>query len=223
MRDVMAETEAVAAKLGHRAADLDRSAHGGRGEGRARTRRRCCRTSRRAVRWSSKRSSARSWSWVSGSACRCRRRAPSTPARSCWTNIAEAARAARSRRRLHSEHQQSLVSARRVADRDDHDREPAVRVDAVRQADADGTGWKLSDIQWRVHAVHPVSDVGPAARGLADRPPRSALVHQRGRPAVRPRLGRAGLRHDRCRCSTRCTAWPASARRSSTAARSGRR
>ena len=43
---------------------------------------------------------------------------------------------------------QPLVSAGRVAGGDDHDRQPAVCLDAVRQPDADGTGWKLSDIQW---------------------------------------------------------------------------
>ena len=36
----------------------------------------------------------------------------------------------------------------RVARRDDHDREPAVCLDAVRQPLQAGTGWKLSDIQF---------------------------------------------------------------------------
>ena len=51
----------------------------------ARTRRRCCRTSRPAGRWSSKRWSARWSSWASGSACRCRRRGRSMRAPRCST------------------------------------------------------------------------------------------------------------------------------------------
>ena len=47
-----------------------------------------------------------------------------------------------------------------------------------------------------LHAVHPVSDLGAAARRLAHRSHGPARVHQRRRRAVRRRLGRARLRHD---------------------------
>ena len=59
----------------------------------------------------------------------------------------------------------------------------------------EANGWKLSRHPVRLHAVHPVSDLDPAARRLADRSARPARLHQRGRPALRPRLGRHGLRH----------------------------
>ena len=50
VREIMTETEAVAAKAGHRDADLDRPAHGRARKKSARTRRRCCRISRPAGR-----------------------------------------------------------------------------------------------------------------------------------------------------------------------------
>ncbi len=47
-----------------------------------------------------------------------------------------------------------------------------------------------------VHAVHPVSDLGAAGAGLADRSPRPAQVHHRRGRAVRHRLGRTRVRDD---------------------------
>ena len=105
--------------------------------------------------------------------------------------------------------------------RDGHDCEPAVRVDAVRATAAAGHRLEAVGDPIRVRAVHPVPDMGAAARRLADRPHGSALVHQRRRLAVRARLGRAWVTPRRSRCSTPCTARQASARRSSTAVRIG--
>ena len=93
----------------------------------------------------------------------------------------------------------------RVADRDDHDREPAVRVDAVRQADAGRHRLEAVRHPVGVHAVHPVSDLGAAARGLADRSAGPARVHQRRRACCAASAGRAWATPRRCRCSTRCT------------------
>ena len=73
----------------------------------------------------------------------------------------------------------------------------------------------------RVHAVHPVPDLGAAARRLADRSPGPARLHHRGRPAVRARLGGAGLRDVAADALRALLRWPASARRSSTAAAIG--
>ena len=94
----------------------------------------------------------------------------------------------------HREHQQSLVPAHRLAHRDDHDRQPAVCVDALRGPDAERDRVGAVRHSGGVHALHPVPDLGAAARWLAGRPPRSALVHHGGRRAVRPRLGRDGVR-----------------------------
>ena len=119
--------------------------------------------------------------------CRCRRPAPSTRARSCWTSIALTGASAVAsgvtvrRGRVAVRHQQSLVPARRVADRDDHDREPAVCLDAVRPAAAGRHRLEALGHPVRVHAVHPVPDLGAAARRLADRSARAARVHQRRR------------------------------------------
>ena len=96
--------------------------------------------------------------------------------------------------RLHSEHQQSLVPAHCVAHRDDHDRQPAICVDALCRPDAEADGLGAVRHSRRVHSLHPVSDLGAATRWLARRSARTALVHHRGRPAVRPRLGRDGIR-----------------------------
>ena len=74
-----------------------------------------------------------------------------------------------------------------------------------------------------VHAVHPVPDLGAAARRMADRSAGAARVHQRRRRAVRPRLGRPRLRDVAADALHAVLCWPASARRSSTAAASGRR
>ena len=111
----------------------------------------------------------------------------------------------------------------RVADRDDHDRQPAVRVDAVRRADAGGDGWKLSDIQWAFTLFILFQTwVQPLDGWLIDRlGPRCFIT--RGRRAVRARLGRHGLRDVAADALHAVCAWPASARRSSTAARSARR
>ena len=62
-------------------------------------------------------------------------------------------------------------------------------------ADADQHGLEAFRHSIRVHPVHPLSDVGPAARRVADRSPRSARLHQRRRVAVRPGVGRPRLRH----------------------------
>ena len=121
------------------------------------------------------------------------------------------------------EREQSLVPARRLADRDDHDREPAVRVDAVRPAAAGEHRLEAFGHPVRLHAVHPLPDLGAAAGRLAHRSARAALVHHRGRTAVRAGLGRHGLRHVAADALRAVLRSPASARRSSTAAASARR
>ena len=112
----------------------------------------------------------------------------------CWTSIGGHT-SWRELKRWRDESGQSLVSARRLVDRDDHDREPAVRLDAFRPAAAGRHGLEALGHPIRVHAVHPVSDLGPAARWMAHRPARPARVHQRRWTAVRPGLGWTGIRH----------------------------
>ena len=56
-----------------------------------------------------------------------------------------------------------------------------------------GTGLEALRHPVRVHAVHPLPDLGAAARWLADRSSRPARVHHRGGRPVRPRLGGNGL------------------------------
>ena len=54
----------------------------------------------------------------------------------------------------------------------------------------------------RFHALHPVSDVGPAARRLADRSARPARIRHRWRACCADSAGRAWDTPRRCRCST---------------------
>src|SRR5438093_8765179 len=88
-----------------------------------------------------------------------------------------------------------MVSALRVTDRHDHDRESAICLDAVREADAGRHGLEALGYSIRVHAVHSVSDLDPAARWVADRSAGTARLYQRGGHFVRTGLGRAGLRN----------------------------
>src|SRR5580765_6911233 len=67
------------------------------------------------------------------------------------------------------EFEQPLGAALRGSDRDDHDRQPAVLLDAVRQSDSDGYRVEALRDLARLHAVHPVPDVGAAARRMAHR------------------------------------------------------
>ena len=85
-----------------------------------------------------------------------------------------------------------------------------------------GTGWKLSDIQWAFTLFILFQTwVQPLDGWLIDRLGPARLHHAAG---VLCGVGWAGWATPRrCRCSTRCTASPASARRSSTAAASDRR
>src|SRR4029450_11339921 len=72
-------------------------------------------------------------------------------------------------RESHREHQQSLVPACRIAHPDDHDRPPAIRVDALRRPDAEADRVGTHRYPVRLRALHPLSDVGAAARRLARR------------------------------------------------------
>ncbi len=87
-----------------------------------------------------------------------------------------------------------MVPAGRRTDCDDHDRQPPVRLDIVRPTAAGGHRLEVVGHPVRLHAVHPVPDVGPATRRLAHRSPGATRVHQRGRGVVRPRVGWHGLR-----------------------------
>src|SRR5262245_35027002 len=89
-----------------------------------------------------------------------------------------------------SEYRQSMVSARRVADRDDHDREPAVRVDSIRRTDAIGDRLATFGHPSRVRAIRVVPDLGTAVRRLARRSARPTLVHHGLWGALRSWLGR---------------------------------
>ena len=191
VREIMTEAEAVAGKLGiELPISIDQRMAGAEKVGAHKTS--MLQDSRRAGRWSSRRSSARSSNWASGWACRCRRRGRCMP-------CAKLLDAHRGERRSAANRGGGAVNMNnrwfqlvRIADRDDHDREPAVCLDAVRQAAAGGHGLEALGHPVRVHAVHPVPDVGAAARRLAHRPAGPARLHQRRRAAVRPRLGGMG-------------------------------
>jgi hypothetical protein len=66
-------------------------------------------------------------------------------------------------------------------------------------------GWKLSDIQFAFTALHPLPDLGPAARRLADRRlgPRGFISR---RASCADSAGRAWATPRRCRCSISSTA-----------------
>ena len=85
-----------------------------------------------------------------------------------------------------------------------------------------GTGWKLSDIQFAFTLFILFQTwVQPLDGWLIDRLGPRGFISAAG---LLCGLGWAAWATPRrCRCSTRCTAWPASARRSSTAGRSARR
>ena len=85
-----------------------------------------------------------------------------------------------------------------------------------------GTGWKLSDIQFAFTLFILFQTwVQPLDGWLIDRLGPRGFISAAG---VLCGLGWAGMGYATpCRCSTRSTASPASARRSSTAARSDRR
>src|SRR5467141_1094822 len=85
------------------------------------------------------------------------------------------------------EPEQSLGAAWGVARGDDHDRQPAVLVDALREADSGRNRMEAVRDLPGVHVVHPLSDMGPTTRRLVDRSSGAAsLRHGCGR-AVRCR------------------------------------
>ena len=89
--------------------------------------------------------------------------------------------------------------------RDGDDCEPAVFVDAVRQAAP--AGHRLEGLRYPmgVHALHPVPDVGAARAGMADRS-HGAAASSRRSPACSAAIGwaRPRVSSPRSRCSTRC-------------------
>ena len=106
-----------------------------------------------------------------------------------------------------SEHQQSLVPARCVADRDDHDRQPAVCVDALRRAAAEAD--RLGSCPTFKARSRCSSCFRPGcSRSMAGWSIGSDLVvHHRSGCAVRRRLGGDGIRDvaaDALRAVLRC-------------------
>ena len=88
------------------------------------------------------------------------------------------------------EHQQPLVSALRFADRDDHDRQPPVLLDVVRRADANGDEVEVVRHPVGVHALHPVPDLGATGAGISHRSSRTSPLYDGRRRSVRNRLDR---------------------------------
>src|SRR5205814_9733257 len=72
------------------------------------------------------------------------------------------------------ESEQPLVPDDRARDRHGHDREPSIRMDAVREIAAGRARMEPLRSAVGVHALHSFSNVGAAARRLARRPPRTA-------------------------------------------------
>ena len=66
-------------------------------------------------------------------------------------------------------------------------------MDALRHSAAEGHGLEALRYPVRVHALHPLPDLGAAVRRLADRSSRPARVRHRGGRPVRPRVGGNGL------------------------------
>ena len=86
------------------------------------------------------------------------------------------------------------------------------------------TGWKLSEISARLHAVHPLPDVGAAARRLARSTARAARFITAAGVLCGVGWAGDGSASVRCRCSTRRHIAARHRRRaSSTAGRSARR
>ena len=94
-------------------------------------------------------------------------RAPSRVGFQSALNRAKLSQTPRDRGGAKRGHTQSVVPARRVADRDDHDREPAIRLDAVRGADAVGHGLAAIRHSGGVCLVHCVPNLGAAVQRLA--------------------------------------------------------
>ena len=206
----MTEVEAVANKLGHRAADFDRSAHRGRGKSRRAQDVDAAGSGSRPADGTGSRWWARSWNWANGWASPCRTRARYMPARSCLERLCCGGEAQNS---------ESLGSIERGGGRDDHDREPAICLDPVRQADdRRQRGWKLSEVQWAFTLFIVLGTwVMPSAGWLIDRMGPRLFMTLAG---VLCGVGWAGMGSATSLTSSMCsTPSPASAPRSVTAAR----
>jgi len=211
IRDIMAETEALAAKFGiELPVSIDQRMAGAR---KSAPQDLDAQDLEADARWSWKRWSGPSSNSATCWASRCRRRRRCTRARSCWRRGVGRPHAGGG----HRDDQQPVVPARGVAHRHDHDREPAVRLDAVREADAAGDGMEAVGYPVGVHVVRAVSNVGAAGARISDRSSGTAAVRDHCRRPLRRRLGGSGSRAFAADACTRSTCWPASARRWSTA------
>src|SRR2546421_1719101 len=89
---------------------------------------------------------------------------------------------------------ESLDSARRCGDRDDYDREPAIRLDFIYRSHH--SGYRLETLRYPMglDAVYRLGNLGDAILRLDHRQVGSARTDDDRRRDVRSGLGRSGLR-----------------------------